>query len=436
MAEIKNTKAKKEEVKVESKNTKASATKKTPSKTTVAKKTTATKSSTKNTATKKSPVKKRVVSEKKTNTKVIEPKSEVKATTRKRKAPAKGSANSTKKEVVSKTIKQDKNSTKKDLCIISIFKDIITLYKNFIHWNLSKILIYSWSILLWLILTLPFFVIYSLSKEISLWKVYIDFLWSISLSNIELIFTNLFYFFESIFYSIILILSWDYLSILYIVWWLFFLFGFLYSYPLLINLSNSYLDWEKLSIKENSYFSIKKIIDFSLLSLLNLVVISLYLISFSLILFLISYLLSLYAGSGLNLWVLLEVGEFNYASISMIIYLIIGIIGFIYLFFRIIFSYFYFCDKKYNKEPKKVFSYFRESFISTRGFKLFCKFVFLNFIWIIVYFLILLLFVYLLNILWISEKTSLISVTIFSFIFFYWLFVSIYSSFFRREISK
>jgi len=40
-----------------------------------------------------------------------------------------------------------------------VIEDIILLYRNFIHWNISKLIIALWGFVLGMIMSIPFFVV-------------------------------------------------------------------------------------------------------------------------------------------------------------------------------------------------------------------------------------------------------------------------------------
>lgn len=248
--------------------------------------------------------------------------------------------------------------SKKNNYIYKTFLDISLLFKNFVHWNISKLIIFLWWIILWLLPSLPF---------IWLLYLYIKTSW---LDVINLLTLNIFVsFWPSIFAFIFA----------FIVWLIYLIF-FWYSYLLLINLTNSYINWDRLWYKKNDYFNMKKIIKFFNLSLINawiLLIPIIFFVLFSIILVLIIWQDTL--SSVLTSW-------YNVYIISWLIAFIISFIAFLYLYYRLVFSYFIFADTNYYDSEKKVTFYLKESFKKTKNIKTFFKYMLLFVIFAIIIF--------------------------------------------------
>ncbi len=130
-----------------------------------------------------------------------------------------------------------------------IFENILLLYKNFIHWNISKLIIAIYSTILWFIFSIPFlamciYFIYKLSdkfdpKSIDL----LMYTWSIDSNLITSFVENIWTIFGVI-VSLILIVC-------------LFIFTFMYWYFLLQNVYKSYIEWKRLWYLKNFYFSWK-----------------------------------------------------------------------------------------------------------------------------------------------------------------------------------
>lgn len=248
---------------------------------------------------------------------------------------------------------------KKFIFIWNLFKDIYLLLKNFINWNFSKILIYLYSIILWIILCLPLvliFYIYSkFSKEVDI-SMLLN--WQFSLN---------------IFSDLLLI-------------FIFFIFiiSYLYWNILLINLYNSYLDNKKLKINENDYLNIKKIFLYFKITLFNILI---FLVPFLLITFLIFILFFLFREKSSNLLLLYLTDSNFYMNpffIFTFIVMIFILIFYLFLFYKTIFSYFILSDLKYKNKNLSAFLYIKESYLRTKGFKNFLKFISLIFIFLII----------------------------------------------------
>ncbi|EKE28373.1 MAG: hypothetical protein ACD_3C00067G0007 [uncultured bacterium (gcode 4)] len=136
--------------------------------------------------------------------------------------------------------------------VLKIVNDILLVYKNFLHWNISKIVLNTYGWLFWLIISSPLiaFAIFLLFKTTSS-------IWSESINALSLV-----------------IASWDFNAILKAlssfwtnwIWFLLtllfvlliiivFLFIFLYSYFLLQNIYKNYLEWKRLQISKFSSIS-------------------------------------------------------------------------------------------------------------------------------------------------------------------------------------
>jgi len=202
----------------------------------------------------------------------------------------------TKKPVKKATVK--KATVNKKNYIILIFWDLILLYKNFIHWTISKILIFSWSIVLGFILTIPLifiFFIYSLFSDLNM-SLLIQ--WIFSWTAFYDIYANI------ILYLIILV----------------YFIGFSYSNILLLNLNNWYIEWKNILYKANDYFNVRKIIKFIKLSFLNLLII---IIPFIIFLILIGILI-LFSGWTDKVNELILSWALNYFSILSLIFAVIS----------------------------------------------------------------------------------------------------------------
>ena len=242
--------------------------------------------------------------------------------------------------------------------IKNIFLDIFNLFRNFFHWNLSKIFILIWSFVLSFLSILPFVLIIF---------IYWYFAW------IDL---------TQLFFQILSKQLWTNLFVnllLYIIIIIFFII-YLYQYILLIKLNFEYLEWKKLKYIKNYYFNITKIKRYIILTLLNFAVLLIPVIFFLLIIWILM-IFNWSINETINS--LLTSGN-NFFSWFSFISFIISIIAFIYILFRICFSYFIFIDDEKNE--KKILYYFKKSFKITKWFKVFFKFLSILIIFLIIQF--------------------------------------------------
>jgi hypothetical protein len=328
------------------------------------------------------------------------------------------------------------------------------MYWNFFHWNLSKVLIFFYSILLWALSIIPLigvFFAYSYFSDVNI-SMLLDWLYTGKLLN-------------NFFWNAILLLI------------LFVCFIF-YSYwnVLLINIYNSYFEKKNLPYKNSEYFNLNKICKYFNLTIFNILIL---LVPFILFFILVGILL-LFSGGLNNVLKLVSWSFLNYFSILSFIFLIISSILLIYLFYRTIFSYFVFTDKNYFNAKTSVFTYIKESFSKTKKIKNFFKFCTILIIFVIITIPVKIVSVALKNNVKIltdytlykkldTEKKDYVSSTdpyyyqwleiefkwftdvdlakklnlneiyvllfsILNFLFINWLFVMVYSSFYRREL--
>ncbi len=240
-----------------------------------------------------------------------------------------------------------KNTKESFLKLIrEVFKDIFFLYRNFFHWNASKIIIRSLSAFLWLVFSLPFILVIIILwflDPIEWWKIFSSLSEGRDITNI------LRYNIDNhpIYLFIELLLS---ISII----WTFFL-GFSYYLPLEARLYLEYSNSKKPKIFKNKYFSkdlIKKHIFITFkISLLLLIP------------FLIFFFLK---------------DKMIWNSLSSVFWMILFMI-FLYLIYRTGFSYITLIDKdKYKKTEKSRF-YFKESLFLTK-WKVVFRFIMVFFI--------------------------------------------------------
>lgn len=240
----------------------------------------------------------------------------------------------------------------------NILIDLSLVYKNFIHWNVSKILIYIFWFFLWVVLSLPFLIILGLFMffdPIS-WKEvvsnYVSSGWSIWMSLVAEIYNNF----------VILIIE----LIIFFLAIGFFIFWFSYKILTTINLYLSYLKWEKIKYMKNIYFNIKII--FSYLKLSWVVT---WILAIPAVVFIISFFVLLYSFWGVDSVLSMLYTWENMFSIILWIVFLLCLLVFIYLAYRLSFSYVIFLDKDNYAEENKIYFYVKESFKITSWLKIF-----------------------------------------------------------------
>jgi len=242
----------------------------------------------------------------------------------------------------------------------NICTDISFLYKNFFHWNISKIFMLVWSFLIGVLLSLPFFLlmwILALLDPIE-WSSLLASDINIYMSIAQYIAIHPFY----ILAEFILFL----IGIVCLFLWM--------SYHIILE-SNLYLHYfkkEKLPFKQNYYFNAQKLyIYFGILGWIGV-----YLLLPAFVLIGIFILLFL----AFKFLFLPEI----ILSILLFIALLVCLVWFLYLSYRLSFSYLVFVDQPDQDEKQKAKSYVQKS-LSLTSWKVFFKFFWIILIFMIVF---------------------------------------------------
>lgn len=246
-----------------------------------------------------------------------------------------------------------------------IYLDILTVYKNFIHWNISKTIISISSFIFWIILALPFLLLATLIAYLSPidWKNIISsfYMWnSLDIFLLSELFKNLVYFVFIIFLLLFGVLS-------FLIW-------SSYKYPLISKLYLSYIDWEKRNIfKWNDYFSIKKLWKYTSILWWT----SLYLL-LPFIVFIVFFIILLFPFGWLeNISAMMWHSIINIFSVILFIGFTLSIVLFFYIIYRVQFAYFSFVDNKYYDINKKAKYYVKDSISITKSYKVFGRYLLL-----------------------------------------------------------
>lgn len=303
----------------------------------------------------------------------------------------------------------------------AVFWDLTLVFKNFIHWNISKILIHLSSIWLGILLSLPFFIIIVIIAYIDPinWNevLYPITSWSMIWASV---YTS---FFENIWFFITQIL----LFIL-AIWMIY--FGFSYKIVLFSKLNLSYINWEKLDYKKNDYFNFKLIwAYFWVLWWAGLI------IFIPVFIFLVLFWILVFSFWGISSVVNLTSGWINSFTVLTLILFITTVLSFLYLSYKITFSFVNIVDKDRFPEIKKnTRAYIKDSFAISKWLKIF------KFIWLLlILWIVMLPFSYIWDY-YINNIYTYIAYTVFMFVVFSWLIEMIIASTYKRiliwDISK
>lgn len=231
----------------------------------------------------------------------------------------------------------------------NIFSDIFILYKNILHFTISKIVILLSVIVLMFIFLIPSLIIL---VSVFFW------LWL----NNSLIPSNFWFF------TILLLWFWLIVFILTII--LFFI-SYWYSNLLLVKLNLKYLKWKKLDLSKNYYFNFKLFFKY-----LNVTLISYLFIFLPVLIFIIgSALFLLFFWWFSNPEVISWMVELNWLSVSILVLAILCIIGVIYMIYKTIFWVVILVSESKWKTFKSAYYYVKKSFSLTKWFKRFLKFL-------------------------------------------------------------
>lgn len=291
--------------------------------------------------------------------------------------------------------------------IKTTFSNFSILYKNFLHWNILKILINIFPILLGLLLALPFFWIF-------FWFVYFDpinwqeIIWSyvntksIWLSFLTAVTSHFFYVLVEV---LLLVIS---------IW----LFLFWYSYRVVLF---SKINMDYVSFKKTPYFSKNIYFDFKyIFKYLSIVSWTWLILLIPFLIFLI--LMRVYVFS--FWWVdeiyktMLQSQINTFSTVSLVTFLILVLV-FVYLSYRLSYSYILILDENKDELKDKTWLYFvKKSFEITSWIKKLFKFLVLLILFSI--------FMYIISFIWekLEDFWNLAKIiyTIVVFLFINWLF--------------
>ncbi len=234
-----------------------------------------------------------------------------------------------------------------------VFSDIINLYKNFFHWFFSKFVISIVRYLLAIMFASPFFVVFLI---VLFW--FIDWRYLLTLLSSGEFWWDLFLFLYS---NIVVVII---LFVLFLLMMLFLLIWYSYWMVLMLNLNLNYLNWKKLAFWNKSYFDFGFIFKY-----IKVLWWTMYYLLIPIWIFVIWFLVLFFVfwwTSSIN-WVVWDnSGIFSKLSFAL---LVLCSFLFIYLMYRLSFSYIVFLDKKNYPEDKSPIFYVKESFKLTSSFQ-------------------------------------------------------------------
>lgn len=315
-----------------------------------------------------------------------------------------------------------------------IFSNIFMLYRNFFHWNISKLLIFIFSIVLWALLTIPFFattLIIAQFDPVPWNNIFASFLYTqwVSMEFVTA-FQNYFW------YMLIQLFFW--ITIVFV-----FIFWIQYWKICLYKLNLSYLSWNKLWFFKNIYFSPKKISKyFWIVSFLSLMVL------LPILFFILLTILIILLTWGLTNFVNLVNSSANYymlLNVYLILSLIIVSFSIIYTIYRYGFSLAILLEDWYADSSCWVL--LKKSREVTKWLVFFKVFISYLVVWIVIFlisFLVLVIIWTGLNYSWVNVMnydSIMDNITnILAYLFLYgvteMLFISVYDIYFRSKVTQ
>ncbi len=301
----------------------------------------------------------------------------------------------------------------------NVFWDLTKLFKNFGHWNLSKLIIVICSFLLGLLFCIPILIL-----SVVVW--FLDPInWTMVLADLASTWWMWINLQTAIF--------WHPINFLFEIWLLFLsiigLFTWLkYSMITMFKLNLWYINWENIYYTHNVYFDFKKIYKYFLLN-----VISFFILLIPVVLFVLScwvlFVIFWWGKDFLN-----SIVTWNASilfSVLTIILWVILILLFVYLAYRVSFSYFIMLEKEF--ENKSALFFIKKSFEITK--------------WLVFFKFLIFLLIYIVFVLFLDTIDKIVYefwyfyfiYVVFSFVCLFWLwemyFTSIYKNMFYDKLN-
>ena len=148
----------------------------------------------------------------------------------------------------------------------------------------------------------------------------------------------------------------------------FYILGFYYSRVFLNIMSLKYLEWKRFKYFKKSYFNLKKLLKYFQISFWNILYLSIPIFIFIVLM----WILILFVwGREEIISILTNLSSLNYFTVISFILFTFSSIWFMYILYRIYFSYIIFID---NSTDEKAYFYVKKSFKITKWYKKLFKF--------------------------------------------------------------
>lgn len=246
---------------------------------------------------------------------------------------------------------------------LALFSDFSLLYKHFLHWNISKVLISLFSFLLWLLFALPFWGLLFLLLFIDPidWQDIFSTYYAtqtIGLSFLTAISSHLFY----VIFEVLLL----------VLWVLAFWFWSSYKLVLMAKLNLDYKAGTPTGFFKNHYFTFSKISKtIWIFSWIGVAFLAL----FFLIVWIFLAIIFFYWGIEEAYVIATQSESVSALSLAVLSVVIVGFLIFLYLAYRMNYSYIIMLDEKNYPERKSALFYVKESFKITSGVNVFFFFL-------------------------------------------------------------
>lgn len=241
-------------------------------------------------------------------------------------------------------------------------RDIRLVYKNFIHWNICKILVRFWAVFFAALLWLPVLLLLLLLMYVDP-IVWWDVLGSLQIWTLDMSILNNIWF---------VLVEW----FLMMVYLCFLGLGWFYAGALQFYVYRKYLEADELLNFKNFYFDIPKFYRFSILTWWRTLYAMIPLFVFIGFLIISIWVFSLYFGSMKNFVLVLKFWQVNFFSLLTFLVWIICFIWLIYINLRMIFSTILFVEDLWKTgEIVWARSYVKESIKKTYGLAFILRFL-------------------------------------------------------------
>lgn len=239
--------------------------------------------------------------------------------------------------------------------IVLIAKDILLVYRNFIHWSKSKVIINLSALLTWVVFALPFllFSLFVWLIDPIPWATFI----ASQINGVSPILEALSYLSLHPFSFVIMTLAMILTLIAFLIW-------NAYANVLYVRLYDSYISGEKLHFRENIYLSRPHMRRFIAIALWNLVYL---MVPAIIILILILWTVILHSSGSLS---------FEAFSLTLLAIVLVSVFVFSYILYRLLFAVILLAQDSTKKAAKHSWiHYIKKSLSLTSWWKKYIKFL-------------------------------------------------------------